>query len=296
MSISGRQINTVGELIQEVVRVTESSWSPVWFRGQADAAWALRPKVQRNALELDSDDSYEKNLVHRFRGRAPLLGAQIDTANNAAWLQVMQHHGLPTRLLDWSRSPLIAAYFAVEGVLRRKDEKLRDAAIWCLDPHGLNRFTTVEHVSFTPSVESGHARGLIDGAFYGDPSARESATVRRRDWQSKVSAGAEVPNWDVGIDHPDHLAVMSNESDIRMFVQQGAFTIHSFGSQSLELLDCAHEILRKLVIPKDQLRAFSREVEASGFGEAGVYPDLDHLSAELARTGADVGHRQSSLR
>jgi len=51
------------------------------------------------------------------------------------WIFLMQHYRAPTRLLDWSESPLVALYFALVDKLQEDS----DGALWCMDPIALNR-------------------------------------------------------------------------------------------------------------------------------------------------------------
>jgi hypothetical protein len=100
-----------------------------WFRGHADATWKLLPSLTRTA-----HPDAEVALIKRFKQNAYSIMGTDAPKEEWHWLFLMQHHGAPTRLLDWSENPLVALYFAVSEAAH----DAKDGDVWCLDPVGLN--------------------------------------------------------------------------------------------------------------------------------------------------------------
>lgn len=120
----------------EIVQSLEHQQIARWhFRGHGNCEFDLVPGLYRyNIADTFSTwENVEKYLMNRFRKEAiPHLGYL--PVDDIEWLVLAQHHGLPTRLLDWSLNPLIAIYFATES----KYHYSYDADVWCYGVPSLN--------------------------------------------------------------------------------------------------------------------------------------------------------------
>ena len=107
--------------------------------------WTHETSLERacNAwkVPLRSARTVECRLVREFQRHPEVREYLLDADDYLGWLALMQHHGAPTRLLDWSYSPFVAAYFAFEALLsdRSKPANSVHAIVWALDVEWLAR-------------------------------------------------------------------------------------------------------------------------------------------------------------
>jgi len=100
----------------------------LWWRGQSQRGLKLLPKVFRGYSVYA-----EANFIHNFRDEAPIRYPGWPQEKSLQFI-LMQHYGLPTRLLDWTREIFTGLYFAVCN--EKKDEY--DGSLWALNPAALN--------------------------------------------------------------------------------------------------------------------------------------------------------------
>jgi hypothetical protein len=212
----------------------------IWWRGQACSEWPLQPGVCRRP----DADIIEQDFVNRFRRKALSRHHNCPPLyDNTAWLFLMQHYCLPTRLLDWSESILIATYFAVN------DQFSKPGAIWALSPFALNENEFGNRCIFEPDGATIHP--LIEHAF--------KKTAQRI---SRVGA------------------ISTKEIDPRMMVQLSVFTIHGC-CEPLDLRTDHEKYLMKFEIPSESKKKILQLLYDLGVRESNIFPDLEHLALDM---------------
>lgn len=240
-----QEIRTIDELLQFVSSLHEKHGMRLWYRGEENASLTLIPSIQRSKKRLDA----ERYITNDFYTRARQI---IDNPplkqNYAGWVSLMQHYGLPTRMLDWSLSPLIAVFFATETYKTLSD---RDGCVWVLVPGLLNEKEGFGNCIYP--IDADTTQEMLLPAF---KHAHHNPELVNR-----------------------ILACSSTANDLRMYSQYSNFTVHN----SLEHLEdiCDENMLFKIIIPHERKKYFFDSLRVLGITESFVYPDLDHISADL---------------
>jgi len=235
--------------------VGDSFSLPYAFRGHADKEWKLQSSFHRaiNTECISEKDALglENATLNEFKSQAHFHLQPNEyslTTDTISWLTMMQHHGAPTRLLDWTSSIFVAVYFAVNA------EFEKDGSV------------TLVH---TGSVVSGI------NSLFGDTTVPTTEALIKKDYLSE------------GAPHTFVFAARLSKSK-RMAAQQGFFSVsRNVLGQHEEILrglfnkPNSQEMFRKLIIPMELKRVFLKKLRQMNVTANSLYPGLDGLGKSV---------------
>ena len=218
------------------------SRSGAFYRGHSHAAHRLVPSLLRIAVEPDT----ELNIFHECFARAH----HMLSGKASSWeaLALLQHYGVPTRLLDWTESFAIALFFAISA----PDP---EPHLWITNAFRLNKAAGAQG---SPRI---FVIGLDEVPEYLQCFAHQD---RQCMWPYRKPLFVQVP-W---------------TSD-RVRAQAGFFTIHS---DPAPLEEVCPKHVRKVAVPPEALEGARKYLELTGISEHTIFPDFVGLAQFLKRS------------
>jgi hypothetical protein len=265
----GRTAQTAAEAFEILGhRFQRGRWA---FRGHSDARWELRPSLERMAAPGDQLQCAENYVRTEFQRRAHHYHIELPARENTLeWLALMQHHGAPTRLLDWTESAYVAAFFSTVTL----PPPGQSAAIWAIDLDALNDRAVEMIEPFYPTNHS--------PAFFCD-----------------VRTCSYWPTFDTVFMNPHPAApgvivpVKPYRMNERLTIQQGIFLCPStlrMGFQAIlnHMLQSPNEsgvvkkewLLKLQILPSARLEML-RELRKMNISYTTLFPGLDGFGASL---------------
>ncbi|PYP80918.1 MAG: hypothetical protein DMD35_03690 [Gemmatimonadetes bacterium] len=260
MGIRETEVRSLGELID---RVTPEKPDPVTgrrrdscvYHGSADASRSLLTSLDRLG-GVDPPHTKTGLEEHILRNFARYSRPHLQHATNEWELLVAaQHHGVPTRLLDWSYSPLVAAHFATLG------DADADRVIWRLDWKRVHRKFGFPELALL--IDDLHRLVGRDGEF--------------TPWRL-IAEGREAKPFACMIEPPT--------LDARISAQTATFTLSSDTTRAFDDFLDEHgleDALTRFVIPRQSADCVRDQLDMAGMDERRLFPDLDGVAAQMRR-------------
>jgi hypothetical protein len=144
--------------LQLITKPPYSNWA---FRGERDERWPLYSSLSRYlqnfGVARDAWPEQEGRILRIFKRKAhQFLDKPPGPDDDFQWMALMQHHGAPTRLIDFTWSPYVAAFFALERTLA-------DGVVWAMNPARIDSSRAIKPERMDPREKGHFARYFLKG-------------------------------------------------------------------------------------------------------------------------------------
>ena len=218
----------------------------------------------------------EYDLYERFQRCCHQFHGEVVNDDDWGWDSyfLMQHHGAPTRLLDWSDGALIALHFAIRNNSKGDEE---DAVVYVLEPYRLD-----EQLKGLSDI--GNIKDRWKDHVAGDPSLKSCEDNWERVWLPDDEDGRKeigIPTVPLVLDFP-HITR-------RVAAQRSRFMV--FGTNPTWLQEESrkgiHSSIQMIIIDSEHKKKLRLELTDSGVTESVIFPDMDGLGRELKQLWED---------
>jgi hypothetical protein len=227
-----------------ITRPPYSNWA---FRGERDERWPLYSSLSRYfqsfGVAREAWPEQERRIIRIFKRKAHVfLDNPPGADDDFQWLALMQHHGAPTRLLDFTWSPYVAAFFALERAVG-------DSVVWALNPARIDSGRAPKPTRMDPRIPGNFPRHFLKGVhrliWMGEPHTMNQRLIA----QSGTFALPGV------LDMPIEEIVRGDDRD---------------------------NIMAKFVIDQGVREVGMRELYRMNITYSTLFPDLDGLARSMA--------------
>ena len=276
-------VNSLSEYTSEVTGIRErmlqdGESETLFFRGQCNSVWDIRPSIFRESLV-----SVESRIIKTAKSRVPSEFRECTSPFEE--LTKLQHYGLPTRLLDLTRNPLVALYFACCS-----SEKV-------VDNEGIEMYSDgVVYIcsGYEESADSFNSTILAKIAqidFDGETTLKLLKDKLRLTEELSAEAFIKILQGSA--------FVMPSYNNSRIICQSGAFLItgsinichgdediwNSVVSKCVRNLNEAVDV-KRIIIPNEIKADILDELDLFNINESSLFPELEHQMSHVKRVGS----------
>lgn len=246
------------------------------FRGQEDSKWDLNSTFHRIA---EKHKLYAKMFWHKeyymlrqFTRRARHYCEHIPPENDLfEWLSIMQHHGAPTRLLDFSHSMFISAFFAMENANS-------DAAIWAINLQYIQRESMAQYGIDADRTNIDHFNLemiKVANRIISDDGKKEPDTVKgvfniepeRLHERILNQQGLFLFPTDIGCGFAENIGIIGLD--------------HNFINSVISQIDKTQDFIIKFIIPYELKREILNSLHSMNINARTLFPGLDGFARSM---------------
>jgi hypothetical protein len=257
-------VSSLTEYISAVKKLNGKSVAGTAYRGQSNASWGLTSSLARSPKTPSLDIvSRAKKAFRKFNAERHGY-FQISTQNDWDILALAQHYGMPTRLLDWSLSPLVALFFALDGARYKRVPLIENQ-------HLISGYTENDTIPLDADFKIGVVEN--DAAVY---VLAPRAEGEEHIWIESDSLPTDVFSPVNEAQRDGFCFYTPNYMNDRLKSQSGIFTV-GYGVED----NVSASETSQIIINKNSIASMFSELILMNVGAKMVYGDLDGLCKDL---------------